>query len=143
VIQKQESKPEALEIGKTLNEMTSMLRLLAGDDIELTVRPGMEVGAAAMERSRFEQTLTALVVAARDSLPAGGAVSIELNQGTAEQKAAPFPNVQLVVKASGYGVLPPQISSSLNGLVTSCQGHLQTSAKPGKEAVYELFIPLA
>jgi PAS domain S-box-containing protein len=141
VIQKQESKPEVLEVSETVNELESMLRLLAGDDVELIVKPGTDIGVAAIERSRFEQALTALVVAARDSLPAGGTVSIELSRGAADQKVTPFTYMHVAVRASGYGVLPPQISSNLNGLVTSCKGHLQAGGKSGKEAVFELFIP--
>jgi PAS domain S-box-containing protein len=143
VIQKQGPKPEVLEITETLREMVSMLRLLTGDDVELQVNSGGEIGAAAIERSRFEQAITSLIVAARDSLPAGGTVSVETIQGVADQKTAPFPYVMIAVTASGYGALAPQISSSLSDLITSCKGHLQTRAKPGKEAVYELFIPLA
>jgi PAS domain S-box-containing protein len=141
VMQKQETEPETLKIGEMISEMTSMLRMLAGDDVEMVVKPGIDIGEVVIERSRFEQALTTMFVAARDSLPAGGTVSIELSQGPVDRKTVLFPYVLLAVRASGYGALPPQIPSSLNGLVTSSKGYLKTSARPGKEAVYELFIP--
>lgn len=142
VIQGQGPEPAGLDANETLGEMTSVLRLLAGDDVSLLLKPGAGIGAVAIERSKFEQVITALVVAARDCLPAGGTVSVELSPGEADPTTASHPCLLLTVGAEGFDVQLPQRTATLNHVVASCQGQLQTGGKSGKEASYRLFLPL-
>jgi signal transduction histidine kinase len=142
VIQGQRPEPAGLDANEALGEMTSVLRLLAGDDVSLRLKPGVEIGPVAIERSKFEQVLTALVVSARDCLPAGGTVSVELSTREADPAAASHSCLLLTVCSEGYDVLLPQRTSALDHLVASCQGHLQTGGKSGNDACYKLFLPL-
>ncbi len=141
IIRKQDPEPDTIDLGSALSEAQPMLQMLAGDDIDLVVRQEPGLGSVALGRAKLEQVLTALLVSARECLPAGGTVTIEARGAGADPIAAPCPSVVLSVRSAGYAVLAPQRTGNIDRLVLSCQGHLQTGGESGKEAVYTLSLP--
>ena len=59
-------------------EMDQMLRRLIGEDIKLIIKTDYYVGTVKMDRGQLEQVLMNFVVNARDSMPHGGNLMIEI-----------------------------------------------------------------
>jgi PAS domain S-box-containing protein len=70
--------PQALDLGVVVVELSKMLRRLIGEDVELEtlIEPGALTIKA--DRGQVEQVLMNLSVNARDAMPAGGRLSIEV-----------------------------------------------------------------
>jgi two-component system, cell cycle sensor histidine kinase and response regulator CckA len=69
-------RPTPLQTGETLQELTSILPRLIGEDIELIVnlRAG---GTVVIDKTHFEQIIFNIVINSRDAMPAGGQIFIE------------------------------------------------------------------
>ena len=74
-------RPRPLDLNAVLTDVGGLLQRLLGDHIELTVRPGADLGVVQADPGQVEQVIVNLVVNARDALPAGGQVTIETRNG--------------------------------------------------------------
>lgn len=68
---------EVLDIRQTIREMEKMLRRLIGEDVELTVNLGPDLGKVEADASQLEQVLMNLAVNARDAMADGGMLTID------------------------------------------------------------------
>ena len=88
-----------------------MLQRLIGEDIEFTTSLGQTAGFVRADQSQIEQVLLNLVVNARDAMPKGGKLSIELGQvefsdagGRRHGTLQPGPYTRLSVSDTGCGM---------------------------------------
>ena len=68
--------PKVLAISDVLAELSNLLRRLIGEDIELKMVHGRDVGLIKVDQGQFEQVIINLAVNARDAMPHGGELTI-------------------------------------------------------------------
>ena len=69
--------PRVLDLNDVLAGMDKMLRRLLGEDVELVVLAGADIGRVRVDPSSIEQVIMNLAVNARDAMPTGGKLTIE------------------------------------------------------------------
>ena len=108
---KQILQPKVLDLNAVVGGMVDMLRRLIGEDIELTFVPAPEIGRVRADASQLEQVIVNLAVNARDAMPNGGRLTIEmanvdLDEWYASRHASVRPGayVRLAVSDTGIGM---------------------------------------
>ncbi|HEX6558682.1 MAG TPA: PAS domain S-box protein [Longimicrobiales bacterium] len=108
--------PSIIEVDQIVRDMETLFRRLIGEDIRLAthLRSGARIRA---DRGQIEQVLMNLAVNARDAMPNGGSLTIETRLFTIDEEfmrahegSRPGPNVQLLVKDTGFGMDPDTLS---------------------------------
>jgi two-component system, cell cycle sensor histidine kinase and response regulator CckA len=69
---KQTLRPQVLDLGEVLGDLTMLLRRLIGEKITLEVVHGRDLWPVRVDISQFEQVIINLAVNARDAMPDGG-----------------------------------------------------------------------
>jgi PAS domain S-box-containing protein len=103
--------PKVLDLNLVLMEMEKLLRRLLREDIELKVSAAADLGKVSADPAQIEQVIMNLVVNARDAMPAGGTLTIELMNAELDEDYArhhpsvkPGPFVMLAVTDTGAGM---------------------------------------
>jgi nitrogen-specific signal transduction histidine kinase/ActR/RegA family two-component response regulator len=68
---------KVLDLNQMVTSLGSMLRRLIGEDVELHLSLGSELGRVSADPGQIEQVLLNLAVNSRDAMPAGGILTIE------------------------------------------------------------------
>ncbi len=68
--------PRVLNITDVLAELSHLLRRLIGENIELKVVHGRDLGLVKVDQGQLEQVIINLAVNARDAMPQGGTLTI-------------------------------------------------------------------
>ena len=146
--QKQDRKPEILDLNSQLKEQESILRRLTGEDIDLRLSLNPEPQRVSLVRQELEQALTTLVVIARDALPAGGTVTLETGRVEVEgpdetwgEGVLPGTYVQLAVSALGCGVRAASGTSTLEDLIRRNGGFSRIANGQESETTIQVFLP--
>jgi PAS domain S-box-containing protein len=97
-----------LEVRAVAGEMEGMLRRLIGEDIELQTWFGPDSAVVRADRAQLEQVIMNLVVNARDAMPHGGRISLEvrvaeLDRGYAEAHPGVNPGSYAMIAVSDDG----------------------------------------
>ncbi len=109
---KQILQPQIMNLNTVVAEMERMLRRLIGEDIDLVVVPTQGLGSIKADPGQIEQVIANLVVNARDAMPQGGQLSIEIQNVEIDEPYArqhgiavqPGPYVMLAVSDTGVGM---------------------------------------
>ena len=107
---KQVIEAAALDLNETVSTVSSMLRRLMGEDVELVTRLDPALGMIRADSGQVEQVLMNLAVNARDALPNGGALiietaNVEIEGDTDAGPGIPGGNyVMLAVSDNGIGM---------------------------------------
>ena len=73
---KQTMRPQVLDLGEVLSDLTMLLRRLIGEKVTLDVVHGRDLWPVKVDISQFEQVIVNLVVNARDAMPDGGRLTL-------------------------------------------------------------------
>jgi PAS domain S-box-containing protein len=103
--------PKVLDLNKLVSGLSTMLRRLIGEDVDLQLVLRPDLGMVSADPGQIEQVLMNLVVNARDAMPKGGTLTIEtanveLSEGYSSRHLAvrPGPYAQIAVSDNGGGM---------------------------------------
>ncbi len=84
---KQVLQPRVIDINRVIEDMSSMLRRLLGEDIELTTLLDQKVSHVLADPGQLEQVVMNLAVNARDAMPQGGRLTLATSNAEIEPAA--------------------------------------------------------
>ncbi|NUO52271.1 MAG: response regulator, partial [Polyangiaceae bacterium] len=167
---KQVLSPTVLDLCEVVRVMEGMLRGLIGEHIELRFRSEKEPLWVRADRSQLEQVMLNLVLNARDAMPRGGVVDINLcdieideAQTSRLELARPGAYARLVVTDNGSGIDPqdrPHIFepffttkgigsgtglglATVYGIVRQSGGSVTVESTPGEGSSFVVVLPMA
>ncbi len=73
---RQTLRPEVMNVGESLSELTLLLKRLLGERVTLELKHGRDVWPVKADVNQFEQVIVNLAVNARDAMPEGGKLTI-------------------------------------------------------------------
>ncbi len=104
-------RPTVLDLNQIVINVTKMLRRLIGENIELIVRPAAGDARVEADGGQIEQVIMNLAINARDAMPTGGVLTIEIRATIADEPLArthgvPLGNrfVTIVISDTGIGI---------------------------------------
>ena len=162
--------PVLLDLNAVVADMQKMLRRLIGDDIEVCVTPGPQLGFVVADAVQMSQVIMNLAVNARDAMPGGGRLSIATANERVERPerhrhgiVPPGDYVALTIADSGMGMdekvqahlFEPFFTTkesgkgtglglaTLYGIVTQSGGHVICESRPGHGTTFRVLMPRA
>src|SRR5712672_2674892 len=84
---RQTLRPQVLDLGDALSDLTMLLRRLIGEKVKLDLVHGRDLWPVKVDVSQFEQVVVNLAVNARDAMPDGGTLTVKTANLTSEESA--------------------------------------------------------
>ena len=84
---RQTLRPQVLDLGDALSDLTMLLRRLIGEKVKLDLMHGRDLWPVKVDVSQFEQVVVNLAVNARDAMPDGGKLTVKTANVTADESA--------------------------------------------------------
>ncbi|MBV8664718.1 MAG: response regulator [Hyphomicrobiales bacterium] len=160
---KQDLRVEPKNIVDLVRGMTDLIERSAGGQIELKINLPDSVPLVLVDASQIELALLNLVVNARDAMPEGGVLTIDVDERRAPLGGdlAPGRYVRLSVSDTGFGMDPETLKratepffstkelgkgtglglSMIQGLAAQLNGALQLTSELGRGSRAELWLP--
>jgi signal transduction histidine kinase/ActR/RegA family two-component response regulator len=162
--------PQHLDVGRTAAGMEKLLRKAMGEHIDLSITIGPGPSIVTMDPSQLEQVIMTLALNARDAMPNGGAMTLQVanvvQRPDAVSVEAPMPAgewVLLTMRDSGVGMSDEVRShlfepffttkgkdrgtglglASVFAIVKNAAGHVGVSSTEGKGSTFRVFLPLS
>jgi len=147
-----------LDLAAEVSSLEAILRMLLNRQTTLSLNLGYEAVPIRGSRTQIEQILVNLVGNARDAMPTGGAIRVDV----AADRGSDPPMARLRVKDEGQGMSPETLSrlfqpffttkapgkgtglglASVRLLVEEAQGTIQVESEPGRGTCFTLSFPL-
>lgn len=161
---RQELEVKRHDLATLITDLTPLMRQSTGAGVELVVNTSPSPAVAAIDVNQIELALLNLVVNARDAMPEGGTITIDIGQAVVDSGEAGLPPgryVEVVVTDNGKGMdaqtlrraVEPFFStkgvgkgtglglSMIHGLVLQLGGALQLTSAPGKGTRARILLP--
>jgi two-component system, cell cycle sensor histidine kinase and response regulator CckA len=165
---KQVLRPQVLDLSDTVEQVDGLLRRLIGEDVELRIHKGGRCGRVRADPSQVEQVLINLAINARDAMPSGGRLTIEMRDVELHQpprsgpeEPTPGDYVMIAVADTGHGmdletqshIFEPFFTtkavgqgtglglSTVYGIVKQSGGHIVVESEPGQGATFKVYLP--
>jgi two-component system cell cycle sensor histidine kinase/response regulator CckA len=84
---RQTLRPQVLDLGDALSDLTMLLRRLIGEKVKLDLVHGRDLWPVKVDVSQFEQVIVNLAVNARDAMPDGGKLTVKTVNVSSEESA--------------------------------------------------------
>jgi two-component system, cell cycle sensor histidine kinase and response regulator CckA len=165
---RQTLRPQVLDLGEALSDLTMLLRRLIGEKVVLEVSHGRDLWPVKVDISQFEQVIVNLAVNARDAMPEGGKLTVRTANVPADEsksfpsKGMPAADYVLVeVSDTGAGI-PAQIIdkifepffstkdvgkgtglglSTVYGIVKQTGGFIYVDSQKDQGTTFRIFLP--
>jgi len=165
---RQTLRPQVLDLGDALSDLTMLLRRLIGEKVKLDFVHGRDLWPVKVDVSQFEQVIVNLAVNARDAMPDGGKLTVRTaNIGALESaqlayKGMPAADyVRIDIADTGTGIpadirdkiFEPFFStkevgkgtglglSTVYGIVKQTGGFIYVDSEEGKGTTFHIFLP--
>lgn len=162
-------RPQILQLANVVADVSSLLKRLLGETVQLEVHHGRGLGAVRADPGQLEQVIINLGVNARDAMPKGGVVHISTAAVSQSEVSAisreflPIGDyVQLSVEDSGVGITKENLSkifepffttkemgkgtglglSTVYGIVKQSGGFIFVDSKPREGTRFDIFLPV-
>ncbi len=159
---------KVLDLRGVLQNLEKMLRRVIGEDIELIIELGDTTGKVKVDPGQMEQVILNLAVNAKDAMPNGGNLVIEINNAELDEEYArkhvaikPGQYVMLLVSDTGCGMSPeirdrifePFFTtkekgkgtglglSTVYGIVKQSGGNIWVYSEQGHGTTFKIFLP--
>lgn len=165
---RQELIPEIFDVGKLIVGMADMLKTSLGPNIRLDLEPGSVAYFIRADPGQLELAILNLALNAKDAMPRGGELTIELRREQMKAEASDRScdadeGVCIIVRDTGEGMDEATLSraaepffttkgvgkgtglglSMVHGLVSQSNGQIRISSQPGRGTTVELHFALA
>jgi two-component system cell cycle sensor histidine kinase/response regulator CckA len=165
---RQTLRPQVLDLGEALSDVSMLLRRLIGERVTLDVVHGRDLWPVKADLAQFEQVIVNLAVNARDAMPDGGKLSLRTaNVSSAEStrlalKGMPRGEyVRVDVADTGTGIPPDIIDrifepffstkevnkgtglglSTVYGIIKQTGGFIYPESEVGRGTTFHIFLP--
>ena len=165
---RQTLRPQVLDIGDALSDLTNLLRRLLGEKVKLDLVHGRDLWPVKVDVSQFEQVIVNLAVNARDAMPDGGALTVRtanIDATEAERlshKGMPAADYVLIEVADTGTGMPAEIVekifepffstkevgkgtglglSTVYGIIKQTGGFIYVDSQEGKGTSFRIFLP--
>ena len=162
--------PQVLDLGRVAGGVEPMLRRLIGEDVDFEVVLHPPIEQVLADEGEIEQVLINLVVNARDAMPQGGRLRVEVrNMRVDDALCAKHPSlrpgeyVQLTVRDTGMGMTSETMArafepffttkepgrgtglglATVYGIVKQCGGAITVESEPGSGTTFCVYVPVA
>ena len=160
--------PQVLDLRKVVFDTEKMLRPLLGEDIVLCMRSSGSGRRIHADPSVIEQVVVNLAVNARDAMPRGGELTIDVSeveidptQGVDSTQVPAGCYALLTVTDTGSGMDAPTLErifepffttkekgkgtglglSTVFGIVKQSEGHIEVNSEPGRGTTFSIYLP--
>ena len=161
-------RPRPLDPQAVVSGITPMLRRLIGEDIEVVTRAKPGLGAVMADPSQLDQVLVNLALNARDAMPTGGRLEIDVDEIDLDEAfveahvgAHIGRHVVFRVRDTGVGMTPEVRAhafepfyttkgpgkgtglglSTVLGIMEQSNGYLDIDSEPGQGTTFRLYLP--
>jgi two-component system, cell cycle sensor histidine kinase and response regulator CckA len=165
---RQTLRPQVLDLGDALSDLTMLLRRLIGEKVKLDLVHGRDLWPVKVDVSQFEQVIVNLAVNARDAMPDGGKLTVRTANVTSADaaglsyKGMPAADyVRIDVADTGTGIPPDIVDkifepffstkevgkgtglglSTVYGIVKQTGGFVYVDSEAGKGTSFHIFLP--
>ena len=165
---KQALEPRIMDLNELITDMKKMLQRLIGEDIELISDPLPDSWTVKVDPGQFQQVITNLVVNARDAMPEGGEIRINIENVVVDESFLrryryfrPGEYVMTQLSDTGEGmsdeiqahIFEPFFTtkeqgkgtglglSMVYGIVKQSDGYITVTSEPGKGAAFGIYLP--
>src|SRR6201991_3568834 len=165
---RQTLRPQVLDLGDALSDLTMLLRRLIGEKVKLDLNHGRDLWPVKVDVSQFEQVIVNLAVNARDAMPDGGKLTVRTVNVPAQEaeklsyKGMPAADyVRIDVTDTGTGIPPDIVDkifepffstkevgkgtglglSTVYGIVKQTGGFVYVDSEAGKGTAFHIFLP--
>jgi two-component system, cell cycle sensor histidine kinase and response regulator CckA len=148
-----------VDMAEVLGGLTSLLARTLGENVSFQTDAERPLSRVVADPTQMEQVLVNLAVNARDAMPSGGELRIELANVTEGLDGADA--VRLTVRDTGAGMAPEVVEhafepfyttkpkgegtglglATVYGIVTQTGGTIEIDSAPGKGTTIELLLP--
>jgi two-component system, cell cycle sensor histidine kinase and response regulator CckA len=165
---RQTLRPQVLDLGDALSDLTMLLRRLIGEKVKLDLNHGRDLWPVKVDVSQFEQVVVNLAVNARDAMPDGGKLTVRTANVAGEEaaqaayKGMPVADyVRIDISDTGTGI-PAEIRdkifepffstkevgkgtglglSTVYGIIKQTGGFVYVDSEVGKGTAFQIFLP--
>lgn len=165
---RQTLRPEVMNVGEALADLTLLLKRLLGERVDLDLKHGRDIWPIKADVNQFEQVIVNLAVNARDAMPEGGRLLIRtanilqgLENGESRPGAPAGDHVLIEVLDTGQGI-PPDVMekifepffttkeigkgtglglSTVFGIIKQSGGTIDVQSTVGKGTAFRIYLP--